>query len=290
MSVCGSLESQIHWLISTRVRTVLGARLAAAALSEGLREVLRAAGLRGNGSVTKRSFFTFIFHAESVPRGGGPRGGGPRPLPPGPRGGGPRLCGNQSVCTKSRRRLDSADFCTGLCGGAPRGGGPRGGGPLGGGPRGGGPRGGPPMVFYARGCPLVPSGCIRSETRATAGYASLETVPSPFRQRQWRAPAYAPKNLAASGSPASPSWRWRRPKNGRDRRLIRPQRVLGEVGGCKQGNDENPRATKSSANLASMVCDSCSFSGASEDRAAFSKSWSNSASCSVTCCGLKPRQ
>ena len=70
--------------------------------------MLRAAGLRGNGSVTKRSFFTFIFHAESVPRGGGPRGGGPRPLPPGPRGGGPRLCRNQSVCTKSGRRDDSA--------------------------------------------------------------------------------------------------------------------------------------------------------------------------------------
>ena len=89
---------------------------------------------------------------------------------------------------------DSVISNTGLCGGAPLGGGPRGGGPLGGGPRGGGPRGGPPMMLYARGCPLVPSGCIRSETQATAGYAPPETVPSPFRQRQRRAPAYAPKN------------------------------------------------------------------------------------------------
>ena len=50
-------NTRIHWLLSTRAKTVLGVRLAAAGLSEGLREVLRAAGLRGNGSVMKRSFF-----------------------------------------------------------------------------------------------------------------------------------------------------------------------------------------------------------------------------------------
>ena len=157
-----------HWFISTLAKTVLGARLAAADLSEELHEVrqavARAAGvLCGNDMrrVETRAAATSVqihFRAESVPRGGGPR-----PLPPGPRGGGPRLCGNQSVCTKPTRRFSTKknlDFCTVLCGGAPRGGGPRGGGPLGGGPRGGGPRGGPPMLFYvvyvARGCRLRP--------------------------------------------------------------------------------------------------------------------------------------
>mgnify|MGYP004107079883 CR=1 FL=1 len=148
-------KNRIHWLISTRVKTVLGVRLGAADLSEELHEVrqavARAAGvLCGNDMrrVDSRAAATSVqihFRAESVPRGGGPR-----PLPPGPRGGGPRLCGNQSVSTKSTRRFSTRknlDFCTVLCGGAPRGGGPRGGGPLGGGPRGGGPRGGPPMVF-----------------------------------------------------------------------------------------------------------------------------------------------
>ena len=93
-----------------------------------------------------------------------------------------------------------------------------------------------------QGCPYQSgSPAVRSETRATAGYAPLETVPNPSRQRQRRAPAYAPKNLAASGSPASPSWRCRRPKNGRTRRVIRPYYVLGEVDGCRQkSGGENP--------------------------------------------------
>ena len=53
-------KHQIHRLISTRAKTVLGVRLGAAGLSEGLRAARRAAGLRGNGSVTKRprQFFT----------------------------------------------------------------------------------------------------------------------------------------------------------------------------------------------------------------------------------------
>ena len=193
-----------HWFILTLAKTVLGVRLAAADLSEELHEVrqavARAAGdLCGNEMrrVDSRAAAMSVqihFHAESVPRGGGPR-----PLPPGPRGGGPRLCRNQLVCTKSRRRVDSADFYAVLCGGAPRGGGPRGGGPLGGGPRGGGPRGGPPMVFYARGCPLVPSGCIRSENGPRPATLLQRDRTKSFRQQQRRGAAYAPKNLAASG-------------------------------------------------------------------------------------------
>ena len=146
-------------------------------------------------------YFTFIFHADSVPRGGGPRGGGPRPLPPGPRGGGPRLWESTSVreVRLSTTIPGNFDFYTVLCGGAPRGGGPRGGGPLGGGPRGGGPRGGPPMVFYARGCPLVPSGCIRSENGPRPATLLQRDRTKSFRQQQRRGAAYAPKNLAASG-------------------------------------------------------------------------------------------
>ena len=187
-------KHQIHRLISTRAKTVLGVRLGAAGLSEGLRAARRAAGLRGNGSVTKRSFFyvhlsrwvstarrrssrrrTAAFAAWASRRRSSPVG--------------------KSISVHEVDGVDDSVISnTGLCGGAPLGGGPRGGGPLGGGPRGGGPRGGPPMMLYARGCPLVPSGCIRSETQATAGYAPLETVPSSSRQRQRRAPAYAPKN------------------------------------------------------------------------------------------------
>ena len=178
-------NNRIHWLISTRVKTVLEVRLAAAGLSEGLREVLRAAGLRGNGSVTKRSFFTFIFHAESVPRGGGPRGGGPRPLPPGPRGGGPRLwksTSNHEVRRSTRRfstKIPGFFSYTGPCGGAPLGGGPRGGGPLGGGPRGGGPRGGPPMVFYVA--------CSRPLRRGLRPAAVLYDAPAGRARRSTRA-------------------------------------------------------------------------------------------------------
>ena len=101
-----------HWFISTLAKTVPGARLAAADLSEEPHEVrqavARAAGdLCGNnftkrGSRVDATSVQIHFHAESVPRGGGPR-----PLPPGPRGGGPRLCENRSVFTKSNsvRRL-----------------------------------------------------------------------------------------------------------------------------------------------------------------------------------------
>ena len=135
-------------------------------------------------------------------------------MPPGPRGGGPRLWESTSVreVRLSTTIPGNFDFYTVLCGGAPRGGGPRGGGPLGGGPRGGGPRGGPPMVFYARGCPLVPSGCIRSENGPRPATLLQRDRTKSFRQQQRRGAAYAPKNLAASGSPASPSGRCRRPK------------------------------------------------------------------------------
>ena len=129
-----------------------------------------------------------------------------------------------------------------------------------------------------------------SRSQRNSGHGRLSSVRDRTKSVQaatMACPGVRAEKLSSQRLSSRLSWRWRRPKNKRERRNIRPQRVLGEVGGCKQGNDENPRATKSSANLASMVCDSCSFSGASEDRAAFSKSWSDCASCSCTCCGLK---
>ena len=176
--------------------------------------------MRTAASRNDSDYFTFIFHADSVPRGGGPRGGGPRPLPPGPRGGGPRLWESTSVreVRLSTTIPGNFDFYTVLCGGAPRGGGPRGGGPLGGGPRGGGPRGGPPMVFYARGCPLVPSGCIRSEngprpaTLLQRPYQVVQAATMPgcgvraeklSSQRPSPAPSWA---LAAARKPANEAY------------------------------------------------------------------------------------
>ena len=53
-------KNRIHWLISTRVKTVLGARLGAADRAVERLWARQGEGLCGNGSVTKRPrlFFT----------------------------------------------------------------------------------------------------------------------------------------------------------------------------------------------------------------------------------------
>ena len=61
-------KNRIHRLLSTRAKTVLEVRLAAAGRAVERLWARQAEGLRGNGGVTKCSFFTFIFHAVSTAR------------------------------------------------------------------------------------------------------------------------------------------------------------------------------------------------------------------------------